>query len=197
MPWQTTQPSLIARLGDHRDHTAWLEFDRRYGALIIAYGQRRGLSREDAEDVRQIVLVSLLRAMQSFQLDPARGRFRSYLGRVVANTIVRYRNRPHRRREDRDIDELLQESLPDVPQLDPLWEEEWRRHHLRQAMRTLEQSFEPRSVAIFHQLIQGETTGRVAANFGVSVEAVHKVKQRARNRLMTIVARQLQEEGEG
>ena len=70
MAWQTTHPSLLLRVSDPQDQTAWAEFDQRYGELILRYCHRCGLQHSDAEDVRQIVLVSLVSALRNFEYQP-------------------------------------------------------------------------------------------------------------------------------
>ena len=90
----TTHPSLLARVRDPADAAAWHEFEARYRDLIRRYCRRRGLQTADAEDVGQLVMLALARALQHFTFDRSRGRFRDYLGRVVNNAIQRHLSRP-------------------------------------------------------------------------------------------------------
>ncbi|HMB71054.1 MAG TPA: sigma-70 family RNA polymerase sigma factor [bacterium] len=196
MSWTTTRPSLIGRLKDSEDHDAWREFDRRYGSLIVAYARRRGLDLADAEDLRQNVMISLSVAMRSFELRAELGRFRSYLGRVVGNAVHRSRERPFRRPDVLELDERMLARVPDPREHDTVWEREWRNHHLRLAMETVERTFDPRSVEMFRRLLAGERTASVAEAMDTTTAAVHKAKQRIRARLKEIVAEQLREEGE-
>jgi len=195
MSWTTTRPTLIGRLRSPDDHEAWRRFDATYGGLIVAYARRRGLDLADAEDVRQIVLMSLAKVMPRFRLQPERGRFRSYLGRVVGNAIQRYRTRPHRQREILELDgELLGSLAVTDGERDRDWEEEWVDHHLRVALRHVRESFDERSMVVFHRLLAGGRVADVAEDMGMSTAAVHKVKQRVRDRLKVLVAEQIEEE---
>ena len=196
MPWTTTRPSLIGRLKQSEDHDAWREFDRLYGTLIVNFARRRGLDLTDAEDLRQIVLMNLSVAMKSFRLDPERGKFRSYLGKVVANAVYRFRQRPFQRYDVLELDERVLNTLPAPGESDDTWEQEWVHHHLRLAMSSVERTFDPRSVEVFRRLLDGQRTARVAEELGMTVDAVHKAKQRIRNRLKERIAEQLREEGE-
>jgi RNA polymerase sigma-70 factor (ECF subfamily) len=193
MKWQTTRVSLIARLHDSDDADAWRRFERSYGDVILRYACRRGLSVSDAEDVRQIVLLSMFRVMQTFHLSPERGRFRSYLGRVVGNAIQRYQARPHRAIESLEPDlELF--APPVVPRLDSLWESEWTDYHLRRALAAIRHSVEPRSIEIFEHLLRGATVETVARDMNGSIESVRKVRQRIKKHLQAEIRRQLDEE---
>ncbi len=195
MAWTTTQPTLIAKLRDADDQVAWRRFDRLYGKLIVGYARRRGLSLADAEDVRQIVSLSLVRAMPSFELQPSRGKFRSYLGRVVGNAIERYRRRPHRRLEVLEEDEVLARAPGTGDSgLDAAWQREWEDHHLRRALEAVEGELDGRSLAIFERLLAGARPATVAAEMQMSVQAVYKVKQRARDKLRARIALQVADE---
>src|SRR5262249_5091882 len=101
--WQTGRPSLLDRRRDPADAAGWGEFDRMYGELIVRYCRGRGLQLADAEDVRQIVLWNLSKAMPGFRYSRERGRFRDYLGRAVRNAI--WRRRPGRVTGALEIDE--------------------------------------------------------------------------------------------
>ena len=64
----TTHPTLLSRVRDHEDHRSWREFDSRYRELILRFCRRRGLQQSDAEDVRQIVMLNLARALIAGEL---------------------------------------------------------------------------------------------------------------------------------
>jgi len=190
----TTRPTLLSRVRDHEDHRSWREFDARYRDLILRFCRRRGLQQSDAEDVRQIVMINLARALRTFEYEPARGRFRGYLGRVVANAIHRQHRRP--RVEQAGLDTHVASQLPgDEPaRMEAEWEEEWMHHHYRLAMESVRETADPRSVAVFERLLAGDSTDAVARSFGMTRDAVHKVKQRLRDRLKALVAEQIHDE---
>lgn len=190
MAWRSTHPSLLERVRDPADGGAWQEFDARYGEPIVRYLQARGLQRADAEDLRQRVLVSLLSSLRRFEYRPERGRFRSYLGLVTRNAIARHLGRPNA--GARDLEEVEEPSV-DEPE-DEDWEREWTAHHLRRAMRVVRRSFDPRNVAAFDRLLAGATLPEVAAETGMTIETLQKVKQRIRDRLRELIARQVAEE---
>jgi len=190
MHWTTTRSSLIARLRDPGDENAWRLFDRLYGEVMVRYGTARGLSLEDAEDVRQNVLLALVRFMPRFEFQRDRGKFRSYLGRVVGNAIHRFRNKAHRSHEWLAADLAEFDRGVESVELDELWEREWVEHHLRKALASLRGSMSERSLDIFTQLLGGASPEAVAADHDTSVEAVKKVRQRVRVRLREALDRQ-------
>ena len=189
MAWKTTRPSLLQRVRDPADGPAWAAIDARYGEPIVRYLQARGLQRADAEDVRQGILVSLASALPRFEYRPERGRFRSYLGRVVRNALARHFERPNA--AARDLEEVDEPGEDDA---DPLWEREWAAHHLRRAMRTVRRTFDPRNVDAFDRLLAGERVPDVARTLEMTPETVQKVKQRIRDRLKALIEAQVAEE---
>jgi RNA polymerase sigma factor (sigma-70 family) len=194
MASETTHPSLLSRLRDPEDEKAWREFDARYRELIRRFGKRRGLQVADAEDVAQIVLLALSRSMRNFRLDPARGRFRDYLGRVVKNAIQRQISRPSRQARVLDVSVVDALADPGTDPLEPAWLDEWRKHHLRLAMRAVREAFKPDSLAVFERLLTGASVAEAAAAFGTTPEAVQKIKQRVGQRLREEIERQVRDE---
>ena len=194
MDHDLTQPSLLSRVRDGSDQAAWREFDAKYRELLLRYCRARGLQQSDAEDVRQLVMMNLAKFLRSFDYSPEKGRFRSYLGRVVRNSISRYFSRPNP--ADRALDTAVMARVPDEDpdEADDLWEQEWVSHHYRLAMRTIHDTFDSRSVAVFDRLVNGESVADVAETCEMSTQAVHKVKQRIRNRMQELIAAQVREE---
>lgn len=191
----TTHPSLLARVRDPADAAAWREFEGRYRDLIRRYCRAKGLQAADAEDVGQLVLLALARALQGgFAFDPARGRFRDYLGRVVNNAIRRHVSRPKQSPHLLDtavLEHLMTggEEAPDAP-----WEREWMQHHFRLAMRAVRAECKPSSLGIFERLLTGLSVPAVAEACGTTPEAVYKVKQRIRERLKERIEQQVRDE---
>jgi RNA polymerase sigma-70 factor (ECF subfamily) len=190
----TTSPSLLARLRDPQDEAAWRAFEGRYRDLIRRYCRRRGLQTADAEDVSQLVLISMSRALPGFRYLPERGRFRDYLGRVTQNAIQRHLKSPTR--SDLLLETSVLEEITTVVEkpLEPDWLDEWTQHHLGLAMRAVRATTRPETLAIFARLLAGETVADVATATGSTVDAVHKVKQRVAERLKLEIEGQLRDE---
>jgi RNA polymerase sigma-70 factor (ECF subfamily) len=193
MTSDTTSPSLLLRVRDPADRAAWHEFDGRYGELIVRYCRRCGLQHSDAEDIRQLVMIRLSRAMGGFHYDPRRGRFRTFMGCIVRNEIARYLGRPNLAAAGVDKDGGPAEPADDEAP-DDRWESEWMHHHLRLAMGRIRSTFDARSLEVFERLLAGDSVEAVSRAFGLSTDAVHKVKQRVRDRLQAFVAAQVLEE---
>jgi RNA polymerase sigma-70 factor (ECF subfamily) len=188
-----TSPTLLVRVRDPSDNTAWTEFETRYRDLIVRYCRRRGLNAADCDDVGQIVWMNLARGLRGFEYDPKRGRFRDYLGRIVNNAISRYFARKNV--DDRALDTGVLAVTPDEQQTAAdAWEREWVDHHYRLAMRTIEACFDPRSVRVFNRLLAGAAPEDLSREFEISAQAIHQIRYRIKKRMQELIARQIREE---
>jgi RNA polymerase sigma-70 factor (ECF subfamily) len=179
---------------DGSDQAAWREFEAKYRDLLLRYCRARGLQQSDAEDVRQLVMMNLAKALRNFEYAAEKGRFRSYLGRIVRNAISQHFSRPNIPGGGLDTAVMAVVPSSDADASDALWEEEWINHHYRLAMKAIRETFDPRSVEVFDRLVNGERVASIAESSGMSIQAVHKVKQRIRNRMQELIAAQIREE---
>lgn len=202
MSTPSTQLTLIAKLQDPKDERSWQRFESRYRGLVVRFAIRQGLQPTDAEDVAQAVFAGLLRSMPSFRLDPEKGRFRSYLFRVVRNEISRVRAKDARPTGATGALPLYDGVVSGgdagrASGVDPnerAFEEEWINHHFRIAMAEIRRTFAPESVATFERLMRGEPVESIAADCNTTPQAVHKVKQRIRDKMKALVERQIADE---
>jgi len=197
MDSSSTNVSLLSRIRDRANDAAWREFDGRYRELMLRYCRRKGLTQVDAEDVVQSTFAGLSDSLPRFTYDANRGRFRDYLYRCVRNEISRWAARPPVAPPP-----LFNDGGPLRPErgetctaeVDALWEEEWVAHHYRRALATIRQTFDPRNVEMFDRSIAGANVELVAAEFGMTVQAVYKARKRIRDRMEELIAEQIREE---
>ena len=192
MPLESTHPSLLHRLRDSSDERAWRSFHTTYGDFILRYALKRGLDLPAAEDVRQNVLIALMRTFPNFEYRRERGRFRAYLAATVRHAVSKQRTRQVRPAEVPLMDEALPADADAAD--DPIWDEEWMAHHVRAAFAALHDVLEPRSLMVFSRLLNGEKPQAIAADTDMNVDAIYKIKQRVRERMQVLVATQLEEE---
>src|SRR5437773_723199 len=86
-PGPTTRSSLLVRLRDARDETAWNHFVRVYAPLVYRFARRRGLQDSDSGDVTQEVLRAVLRSAEDLAQIHRRGSLRSWLFTVAHHKI--------------------------------------------------------------------------------------------------------------
>lgn len=194
MDTSSTNASLLSRIRDKADANAWREFDDRYRELMLRYCRRCGMAQVDAEDVVQATLTGLSESLTRFTYDPQRGRFRDYLSICVRNEISRWAARPQIAARGLFSREGSRLPSPDKGEHDAVWEEEWVAHHYRRALATIRPQFDARSIEVFDRSIAGANVKLLAEEFGMSEQAIYKVRKRIRDRLEEVIAEQIFEE---
>ena len=187
-----TRPSLLRRLRDPSDQSAWVDFDDLYRDLIVGYLRRRGVQATDADDILQMVMLRMSRSLAHFEYDPQAGRFRDYLRRTVENTLRSQR----RKRRPAELHTEVARNLAADPD-DDLWNDEWRAFHYQRAMLTMRREHDRRTLETFDLLVAGKPVAEVAEAMALSKDAVYKIQQRVRRRVQELVATQIERENEG
>jgi len=186
MEWlDTTRMTFLLRLRDRADQMSWDLFHERYGELLYRYARTRGATHEDAEDIVQEVELYLFKALDGFEYDARKGRFRSYL-RTAALHAMGKGAASHARKigilvDPRDFDFLKAEQEADA---DLWWDHEWRMHRLRTALRHISVDFEPRTLRAFElHVLAGIPVAQVALELEVGERTVYAAKARVLKRL--------------
>lgn len=178
---ETTRPSLLLRIRSPDDSSAWAEFDAIYRPLLIRFGQARGLSPADADDVAQHCMIAVLRTIQSFEYDRERGRFKSWL-RTLANNRIRnfYRDRRALQPESAVWDNAADGG--DEP--DAVFDRVWLEEHMNLALRAVQADEDPACYdAFFRYAIRQEDASTVCRDSGLSQQQLYKLKWRLTRRL--------------
>jgi len=179
----TTHLSFLDRLRDRANPVAWTEFNNQYRDLLYGYARRRGASHLEAEDVAQEVTMYLFKAMERFEYDAARGRFRGYLRCAVANALSRRQTRKARM-EKYVSPESLEALSQGLNEKDEEWEHEWRLHQLRQALQSVSSEFESTTLEAFRlHALAGRSVDETANVLGLSKGSVYQAKCRVLKRL--------------
>jgi len=88
-----TQATLLERLREGVDATAWQGFFDKYWRAMYAFARARGCSGQTAEDVVQDAMLAVFEEQPAFHYDPSRGRFRNWLFTIVRQKLALARRR--------------------------------------------------------------------------------------------------------
>jgi RNA polymerase sigma-70 factor (ECF subfamily) len=177
---------LLVRLRDRADQAAWYEFAEIYRPVIVRLACRKGMQAADAEDLAQQVLAAVAGAVDRWQVDPQRARFRTWLHRVASNLILNAlaRGKPDRGSGDTGLLQLLeQQPAKEGPDSD-LLRLEYRREAFRWAANQIRDEFQPDNwEAFWRTAVDGETVDEAARRLGKSRSSVHSARSRIMRRL--------------
>ena len=186
----TTQVTLIMRLGRGLDPEAWSQFVDVYGPLIYRFGRRRGLQDADAADVSQDVLREVARCMDRFQYDPSVGRFRDWLFLVARRRLQNFFRQAGRHTPgsgDTRVHASLQELEGGEEQAD--WDQEYRQQLFQWACKQVQAEFEERTWQAFWQTaVEAKKPASVGEALGMKVGSVYVAKNRVISRLRECIA---------
>jgi RNA polymerase sigma-70 factor (ECF subfamily) len=173
----TTAVSLLQGLRQQQAAASWERFANLYTPLLLHWARRLGLQEQDAADLVQDVLVVLVRKLPEFQYQPGRS-FRGWLRTVLMNT---WRDRPHRG-APAPLDSA--NAPPAPPDDDALEEREYRLYIVGRALRLMTADFEPATwTACWETVVMDRPGAEVAAELGITVNAVYLAKSRVLSRL--------------
>lgn len=179
----STRLTFLLRLRDRSDKLSWREFHDRYGQLLYRYARARGASHADAEDVVQDVEMYLFKAIEGFEYDARKGRFRGYLRSAVVHALGRRARQqgPAPVLDPQTFDYLAGQQEASA---DHQWEREWQLHRLRWAMRSIAGEFEPATLKCFElHVLMDRPVAETAAELGISKASVYQARSRVLRRL--------------
>ncbi|MBI3467746.1 MAG: sigma-70 family RNA polymerase sigma factor [Planctomycetes bacterium] len=177
----STSATLLHRLRQPTNQSAWNQFVRLYTPLLFYWAHKAGLSEADSADLVQDVFCVLLRKLPEFEYDAGQS-FRAWLRTVLLNTR---RNRARQRVirtaggiEDSDHEPAVPDGLVELAEAD------YRRHLIARAVQLMQAEFEPATwQACWQVTVEGRPPAEVARELGLSTNAVYLAKSRVLARL--------------
>ena len=181
-----TSTSLLDRLRLEPDDEAWRRLVDIYTPLIRGWLRRSATVENDADDLVQEVLTIVVRKLPGFRRQ-RQGSFRAWLRAITVNCLRDFLRAGRLRAPARGGSELIEmlAQLDDpASALSHVWDEEHDRHVTQQLMQHIKPDFEPTTWRAFQRLaLDGSPAATVAAELGISVNAVFIAKSRVLARL--------------
>jgi RNA polymerase sigma factor (sigma-70 family) len=183
---------------------------RTYWYPLYAFLRRRGCGAEDAQDLTQAFLLSLLARKSLRQVAPAKGKFRSFLLAALEHFLANERAHAHRLKrgggqkllpldlasaETRYAGEPADPSTPEK-----VYERHWALALLKETLDHLCREYEAAGKGVLFEQLQGSLTGdktllpygelatRLGMTNGAIKVAVHRLRQRYRELLREEIA---------
>jgi RNA polymerase sigma-70 factor (ECF subfamily) len=180
----TTSASLLEQLRQPADQgataAAWGRFVQLYTPLLFFWARRLGLQEPDAADLVQDVFTVLLQKLPSFRYDQRKG-FRNWLRTIIVN---KWRDRKRREAVAPVQAAAGLAELPVPDDTEAFGEAEYRQQLVGRALELMQAEFAVNTwKACWEHVVSGRPAAEVAAELGISVNAVYVAKSRVLRRL--------------
>lgn len=179
-----TRNSLLLQVQRQNDDESWHEFVTIYRPVIYRLARQRGVQHADAEDLAQKVILSVRKSIGSWEADPSRGRFRSWLAKIAKNAII---NTLTRRPIDAAVGgttmlEILDKHPHRAAEED--LDQEHCRSLFRWAARRIRGEFRDGTWdAFWLTAVEGRAIEEAAAALGKSIGSIYAARSRVMRRL--------------
>jgi len=182
----STNTSLLSSI-KAGDEFCWVEFYQTYLPLIRMRGRDHGLSLSETDELVQNTVLAVFNGMDKSSYDPAKGRFRDFLRKIIdCRAVDIIRNRHYERNNPLPEDDVI----PDERQseLECRWDDEWKDHVLKESLKELKAQIEPETYQAFEfYALKGMSGKEVAEFLGISEDMVYVYRYRAVAKLRDIV----------
>ena len=215
-----TRPSLLARLKDWSQQTAWREFDHDYAPLLRNVARKAGPTDAEADEVAQEVLIAVAKKIGEFRHGGRPGSFRAWLyqqarwriadqfrARVRVNGTER--RSPIRHEPSEVLDRAGSETGAPIssgalgaasevdPAIERLWDDEWQEHVRQSAFARVKRQVSARQFQLFDlHVLQGLPVRAAASAAGTTMAAVYMAKSRGGRLVSREVARLRKRQGQ-
>jgi RNA polymerase sigma factor (sigma-70 family) len=172
----STRVSLLIRIRDPGDKEAWSQFHDLYAPLLYRYARSRGLTRDDADDIRSSCYMTVVEKIGEFQYEKQRGGFKAWLRTLAHRRIVDMLRK--RRRKDQG-DAALETAASTEPSPDEAWETQWKNQHLKYCIERVRGKVTMQVFEAFSMLVlETKPVEEVCEHLGMNSNQVYKAKSR-------------------
>lgn len=187
--WPTTRITLLDQIRDVKDRAAWQQFVDLYASIVYRYCRNRKMQHADAQNVTQEVFSRVSRAIQSFEYDKERGRFRGWLGLITHQQMLRYREKQARGKGFQNrADDFI--AGPFEGEVEGVWIDTFNAHVYDRALNSVREKTEPDEWNAFERIWTGdEQPGEIARELQRDPQWIYQVKFRLVSRLKEEVER--------
>ncbi len=181
-----TRISLLQRLHDRGDSSAWVEFCEIYERAIHRLALKHGLQDADAREVSQEVLLTVSRRIHLFDTEGS-GKFRGWLATIARHaTIDQLRKNRRRHSIGQPLAAASLEALEATIQLS--FDAEAHREQFRwAAVQVQAQVAQSSWQAFWLTAVEGQSPDSVAQHLSLSVGAVYVARCRILAKIKSLV----------
>jgi RNA polymerase sigma-70 factor (ECF subfamily) len=180
-----TRYTLIQKLQkkELNDEEAWELFASTYESFIIAILIKLQINPEEARDLKQDILIKLWEKLPSFEYEPNRSKFRTWVYSITKNTAISHIR--SQSSEQKRIERYFSEDESEKSSaFDKLFMQEWQLFISNKALERIKEDFTPQSLAIFKKCLAGADSAELAKEYDLQANSIVRIKNRVKEQLM-------------
>jgi RNA polymerase sigma-70 factor (ECF subfamily) len=179
-----TSASLLERLRQRSDQDSWQRLVELYTPRLRSWLRPHLRAADDVEDLVQDVFTVLVRKLPDFVHNGRPGAFRHWLRSIAANHLRSYWRARRDQAPQAEVEAVLEQLADPASALSLEWDREHDYHIARKVLEAIEVEFKPTTWrSFFRVVLEGAPPETVAAELGLSVNAVLIAKSRVLRRV--------------
>lgn len=174
-----TRATMISKIQNKHDDSAWEEFTLWYSPYIYAIVHKSAVDKIFVEDLVQDILLSVWKSIGNFEYNPEKSMFRTWLGRVCRNKIIDFlrTSKTHKHQHEtldeelRLIDSDLEESV----------EREWRIYIAQKAFEAIKEQFSEKVFECYELFQKGHSAEEIALKLEITEKSIYVYNKRVKD----------------
>ncbi|NQZ56658.1 MAG: RNA polymerase sigma factor [Lentisphaeraceae bacterium] len=183
--WNTRQ-TLLMRAKNPDDETAWEEFVGYYKDFLGIVIYKITGHKRFSDDLLQAVLLEIWRSLPNFETDPERAKFRTWMSRLVRNTVFDQLKKEYKQLKIREDIPIAQIS---PPELEDIIRREWEIHLSRLAIKNISERFTGKAMQVFELSLAGHSIDDISHQLSISKDSAYTLKNRVKKYLIREIKR--------
>lgn len=184
-----TRKTLLLRAKNPDDELAWSEFFDYYSGFISMLLHKMKIEAHLHEDLKQEIVVKIWKALQDYEDDPERAKFRTWLAAVIRNVTLSYMRsyRSRERREDYIVKshDLFTDENYAPSKIDEIINEEWAHYMVNHIIDHLKQFFSGKAIEVFTLSSKGMSSSEISSLLDIPTNTIYVLRNRVKTRLMS------------
>ena len=173
-----TRHTLLERIRDPHNETAWQEFMDFYQGYIYTIIRSMNIKPIDAEDILQQINVKLWKNLPEHKHQLEKGRFRAWVATVSKNTVISFikkqKNRIDKLNQLEKDEQLHYLDAIKLPEIDLIVQKEWEVFISNSALENISSKFTPQAIQAFELHLDGLEVAEIAKKINVSRDSIYK-----------------------
>ena len=187
-----TRHTLIAKIRNQHDDHSWEDFVYFYKRYIYVVIVKMGVSHQDAEDLVQRVLLALWEKLPSFEYEPNKCKFRTWMNQITRNTVIAYFRKQKRHKNDLERAASIRLNESDEhnePEIYNMAENEWKLHVSNLAWENIKDEFKGKAAQVFMMFSEGKDIEVICAEMDIKKNTAYVLKNRVQDKLYKEIRR--------